>query len=906
MPHLKIEETYLKIAEQLREVEVTLDDLEDENFSLAQWLVDMRTKVTQEILEQNPELLENDLNNLFNVALVKKTCDEFNSKDSSLESRKRWLEKFEKIFGKRNLSLLVWNDVLHSDLIEDSHYSELLTELNNSDHDLRQFDFYAKQNERRELSSSGLIATFDIVQVPRPLAIFRSSDSMALVLGTKLYSSNGYGYMPVARAKSLSNGTEYDNTGSFSSIPEMPTITSISSETIKFDEYSNQVIVACGQKNFFVSTMEGNPIELGLFKYRMNGKISRSGSISSSDQSNKSLKDLATVVSTEVTSAGYFIHYQFLNGTYAVQEFDRNLNKVASPFLFSTQPTRENYPQFFGPEVDTTQATIEEGVITSISENKMLVFDYKTTSLPTLDPTTFPSLSPSDNPTWSPSDTPTWYPSNTQTWSPTFNPTRKTRTSDPTLLPSLSPSDNPTFNPTKKTRTSEPTLLPSLSPSDNPSWYPTSNPTTESITSDLTIFPSLSPSNTPSWSPTSNPTTESITFDPTFLPSKYPSFYPTLSPSNNISDSSLDNHSDSNNNNLNIAIIVGTIAAFCCLLGVGWKISNRMRKKVSTTNHENDLEKGNDLNPSSEAKNNSEEKQQEAEFQREELRKSEESKASEAKMEEERQRQEETKRQQEEAKQQRERIRKEREDEAKREEEKIRKEQEDKARKEAEERLRKEMEEARQRQRKEARIRKEQEDKARKEAAERLRKEMEEARQEREKEKLKKDLEDKAKEEEERQRQEQTKRQQEEARQERERMRKEREDEARKEEEKQRQEETKRQQEEARQQREKRRREQQQEETKRSQSAPSRTRPQPSPTSPTGENIFDRIKRMSEERKSDYEILGVKRSATAEEIRKSYLKLSLQVHPDKNPSNITLANEVTQIVNNAYSEINRR
>ncbi len=55
------------------------------------------------------------------------------------------------------------------------------------------------------------------------------------------------------------------------------------------------------------------------------------------------------------------------------------------------------------------------------------------------------------------------------------------------------------------------------------------------------------------------------------------------------------------------------------------------------------------------------------------------------------------------------------------------------------------------------------------------------------------------------------------------------------------------------------------------------------------------------ERRDYYEILGVDRSASDEEIKKSYRRLAMQYHPDRNPGREKWANEKFKEINEAYA-----
>ena len=55
------------------------------------------------------------------------------------------------------------------------------------------------------------------------------------------------------------------------------------------------------------------------------------------------------------------------------------------------------------------------------------------------------------------------------------------------------------------------------------------------------------------------------------------------------------------------------------------------------------------------------------------------------------------------------------------------------------------------------------------------------------------------------------------------------------------------------------------------------------------------------EKQTFYEVLGVQENATQEEIKKSYRKLALKWHPDKNPDNKEEAEEKFKTISEAYS-----
>ena len=52
-----------------------------------------------------------------------------------------------------------------------------------------------------------------------------------------------------------------------------------------------------------------------------------------------------------------------------------------------------------------------------------------------------------------------------------------------------------------------------------------------------------------------------------------------------------------------------------------------------------------------------------------------------------------------------------------------------------------------------------------------------------------------------------------------------------------------------------------------------------------------------------YDILGISKDASEDEIKKSYRKLAIKWHPDKNPDNKDEFTKKTQTINEAYVKI---
>ena len=60
---------------------------------------------------------------------------------------------------------------------------------------------------------------------------------------------------------------------------------------------------------------------------------------------------------------------------------------------------------------------------------------------------------------------------------------------------------------------------------------------------------------------------------------------------------------------------------------------------------------------------------------------------------------------------------------------------------------------------------------------------------------------------------------------------------------------------------------------------------------------------MAEQKRDYYEVLGVSKTATAEELKKAYRQLAKKYHPDANPDNKSEAEAKFKEVNEAYETL---
>ena len=319
MPHSNLQKIYQEIfarvdgAKELKKIRI--DDLGEKDFVLSEDLAALSHEVVSEITDKYQELLPSEVSHLFNVALVKKVCDELNGRAYlDHQDREEQIEKFERLFGTENLKLLIAHDVLSRDLVDGTKYSELLAELPAVDFDLTQMELSNRsQNEERKLVEAGPFATFNITKVPKPYAILHDNNGGILVIGA--YGTSEYPRAILVKPMSVTNGAEGDGSGFIST--DSTAVISVASQAIKYDQANNLCLVACAQKVIFGYAPSTGSIGVVLNQYRMNSDAFKTGGIWSNK--NRALKDLSSVTSAEVTDSGYFIHFQFNNGTHAVQ-----------------------------------------------------------------------------------------------------------------------------------------------------------------------------------------------------------------------------------------------------------------------------------------------------------------------------------------------------------------------------------------------------------------------------------------------------------------------------------------------------------------------------------------------------------------------------------------------------------